>query len=203
VDMSNHQPDRELPIGACEPEEFVSNSGKECCKVGQGGLISAAFQPRQGCVLFTGKFELTIDAKQRLAVPARIRQMLDRERAGAALYVIPGANGAVWLWPERTFEQICGEVAPSLTPASEQMDFDESAFPEADRLELDSAGRIRLPQDLLDGAGLGGRVVLLGMRHHLELWDPGVWAERSREKAADRPQLAQRARSVNGGDRRP
>ncbi len=48
-------------------------------------------------MLFTGKPELSIDAKQRLAIPAKTRTMLDQARVGNALYVIWGANGVLWL----------------------------------------------------------------------------------------------------------
>ena len=148
-------------------------------------------------MLFSGKAELSIDAKQRLAIPAKTRSMLEQARAGNVLYVIWGANGVLWLWPERTFEMLTGELAPTLTPSQEEMDFDGMTFPETQRLELDSAGRIRVPQELLEEAGLGNRVILLGVRHHLEIWDPTLWAAQHREKAHRRPEIAQRLRGVH------
>ena len=105
-----------------------------------------------------------------------------------------GANGALWLWPRRAFEQIAGKVEPSLAPPPGLMDFDEMTFPEAEQLDLDSAGRIRLPQELVTDAGLGTRVLLVGVRHHLEIWDPEVWEARRRERAARRSEIVQRAR---------
>ena len=147
-------------------------------------------------MLFTGKPELSVDAKQRLAIPAKTRTMLEQARVGNALYIIWGANGVLWLWPERTFEDIAGEIEPTLTPAAEQMDFDELTFPETQRLDIDSAGRIRLPQELLEEAGLGSRVLLVGVRHHLEIWDPDAWAAQHREKVARRTEIAQRMRGV-------
>ena len=148
-------------------------------------------------MLFSGKAELSIDAKQRLAIPAKTRSMLEQARAGNVLYIIWGANGVLWLWPERTFEMLAGELAPTLTPSQEEMDFDGMTFPETQRLELDSAGRIRLPQELLEEAGLGNKVILLGVRHHLEIWDPTLWAAQHREKAHRRPEIAQRLRGVH------
>jgi MraZ protein len=149
-------------------------------------------------VFFTGKFELSIDAKQRVAIPAKIRARLERERAGNALFVIPGSNGALWVWPERTFEEIAGEVAPTLTPAREQLEYDESTFPDAEQVELDAAGRIRIPQHLLELGGLTSRVLLLGMRHHLELWNPDTWTQRCggrppRDEMSDRARAADRS----------
>ena len=146
-------------------------------------------------MLFTGKFELSIDAKQRLAIPSRIRSLLEGAGAGATLYLLPGPNQALWLWPRPTFERVAGEVEPTLDPSQEQMAFDRRTFPDAHQLEIDGAGRIRLPQDLISAAGLGSRVLLVGMRHHLEIWDPQRWEERHREPA-QRKEIAQRARSA-------
>lgn len=149
-------------------------------------------------MLFTGKFELAIDAKQRLAIPARIRALLERAGAGAALYVTPGVNGSLWVWPLPTFETVAGELKPTLNPPVEQMEFDELTFPEAERLDLDAAGRIRLPQEFITEAGLGAKVLLVGMRHHLEIWDPEGWEKRRKQKSTQRQEIAQRAREASG-----
>lgn len=150
-------------------------------------------------MFFTGKPELAIDAKQRLAIPAKTRARLEQARVGNALYIIWGPNGVLWLWPERTFETIAGEIAPTLTPAVEQMEFDELTFPETQRLDIDNAGRIRLPQELLEEAGLGNRVLLVGARHHMELWDPDVWAAQHREKVVRRSEITQQLRGLGPG----
>ena len=152
-------------------------------------------------MLFTGKSELSIDAKQRLAIPAKIRTLLKQARAGEALYIIPGANGGLWLWPEPTFEKMAGADKPTLTPALAHMNHDELTFPVADRLDLDSAGRIRLPADLVADAGLGTRALLLGMKHHLEIWDPDRWAAHLGEKAARLGEIAQEARTATRNER--
>ena len=147
-------------------------------------------------MLFTGRNELSVDAQCRLAIPAKIRSRLDPQIDGEGFYVMRGANGALWLWTQRAFEQIAGKVEPSLAPPPGLMDFDEMTFPEAEQLDLDSAGRVRLPQELVTDAGLGTRVLLVGVRHHLEIWDPEVWEARRRERAARRPEIVQRARAV-------
>jgi MraZ protein len=149
-------------------------------------------------VLFTGRNELSIDGTCRLAIPAKIRSRMDPDTDGEGFYVIRGENGALWLWPQRTFEQMAGKVEPSLAPPVELMDFDEMTFPEAEQLDLDSAGRIRLPQELLSEAQLGTKVLLVGMRDHLEIWDPDAWEARRRARAARRADIYQRARPVMG-----
>ena len=147
-------------------------------------------------MLFTGEYEYTIDAKQRLAIPAEIRSRLHPERDGLAFYVTAGSNDALWLWPERTFERMAGAIEVSLLPAEEMMAFDEITFPSARRLEMDKTGRVRLPQAMLDAAGIGSKVVILGMRDHLELRDPGQWEQRKQEKLTEKTTIFHRARQA-------
>ncbi len=147
-------------------------------------------------MLFTGESELSIDAKHRLAIPAKIRAGMDPEMQGVAFYVTKGDDGSLWLWPERTFERVAGELEPSLTPDPELMDFDAITFPKARRLDVDTAGRIRLPEEMIVAAELGSKVVLAGMRHHLEIWDPPRWAERCREMEARRADILLQARNA-------
>ena len=59
-------------------------------------------------MLFTGEYEHTIDAKQRLAIPSEIRARLDPKVHGQAFYLAPGANGHLWLWPERMRRTVVG-----------------------------------------------------------------------------------------------
>lgn len=155
-------------------------------------------------MLLTGKYDHTIDAKQRLAIPADVRARLESADDSTAMYATIGANGSLWLWPERTFERLAGDIEPSLTPASELMDFDELTFPEARRIEFDKTGRIRLPEEMIVDAGLGSKVVILGMRNHLEVRDPEEWTQRREEKAARRADIVRQARPVVGpGGRDP
>lgn len=144
-------------------------------------------------MLFTGAYEHSIDAKHRLAIPATVRNQLKSAGSAAALYMHIGSNGALWLWPEPTFEKMAGDVEPSLTPEAEVQDFDEVIFPDTHRAEFDSAGRVTIPEHMLAEAGLGTKVVILGMRHHLQVRDPEQWQQRRRAQVAQRGQIAERA----------
>ncbi len=145
-------------------------------------------------MLFTGEFEFAIDPKQRLAIPAEIRSGLDPAVDGEGFYLTVGPNGALWLWPERTFELMAGALEKSLLPGEEMMDFEELLFSQAARLPLDKAGRVRLPERLLSLAGIEDRVVILGVRDHLELRNPEDWGRRRREKLARQGEIMLRAR---------
>jgi len=160
-------------------------------------------------VLFTGEFEHTIDTKHRLAIPSEIRSRMDPEVDGEAFYLVPGPEGALWLWPERTFERMAGAMEQSLLPAEEVLEFEELMFPQASRLGLDKAGRVHLPERMIRHAGLGQQVMILGVWDHLEIRDPEKWEEIRKKKLARQGEIMLRARRVmaprqtGGGTDRP
>jgi MraZ protein len=149
-------------------------------------------------VLFTGDYEHTIDAKQRLAIPSEIRSRMSPELQGEAFYVVPGANGSLWLWPERTFERMASAMEQSLVPGEEMMEFEELLFPQSRRLEVDKAGRVRIPEQMLQEYGLGQTVVILGMKDHLELRDPEQWKTQRQQRMAKQAEIMVRAREALG-----
>jgi MraZ protein len=154
-------------------------------------------------VLFTGEHEHTIDAKQRLAIPAEIRAQLDAQGQAEALYVGPGANGALWMWPEKTFERMSSAMEATLLPGEEMMEFEELLFPQSRRLEIDKAGRIRLPEQMLKEFDLGETVMVIGMKDHLELRDPAQWQQQRQQSLAKRRDIMLRARQALRNDFTP
>lgn len=144
-------------------------------------------------MLFTGAYDHSIDSKHRLAIPAPVRSQLKSGQPSPALYMHIGQNNCLWLWPESTFEKLAGDVEPSLTPNRRLEEFDEVTFPMTHRAELDSAGRITIPEFMLAEAGLGPKVVILGMRHHLEVRDPAQWNQRVQQQSPRRGEIAEQA----------
>ena len=164
--------------------------------MGQNGLSSLVIPSRTSCVLFTGEYLHTIDSKQRLAIPADHRSVMDPERDGNAFYAGPGPNGAIWLWSEKRFERLAEQIEQSLLPAVEILAFDELLFPSLRRLEMDASGRIRIPEPMLVESGLGNSVVVAGMRDHLELRDPEEWERTRPQRTARRQEINREARGA-------
>jgi MraZ protein len=148
-------------------------------------------------VLFTGEYEHAIDSKQRLAIPAEHRDQLEAASDAVAMFLVPGPNGLLWLWPESVFRQMVGRMKSTLLPPTERMAYEQLFFSQSRRLELDSAGRIRIPERMIGRAGLGsGRVTILGVNDHLELVDSGIWQMRLEELLSRQAEMALRARAA-------
>ncbi len=124
-------------------------------------------------MLLTGTFARSLDEKQRVAIPKRLRDALG---AGAAvLYVTPGNDGSLSIYTEEQLSHLAERLAASSPAQQEVRAFGRLFYAQAERVELDSQGRIRIPPDLVRAAGLERDVVLLGVQNHLELWDKVRW----------------------------
>lgn len=128
-------------------------------------------------MLILGEYEHTIDQKNRLAVPAEIRELLSPKKTGNGFIASPGSNGVLWLWPEKTFETLAAELGGSLLGDEIMADFERTIFSQSARCPLDSAGRVRLPERLRVRYKLENTVIILGARDHLELMTPAAWKE--------------------------
>lgn len=122
----------------------------------------------------TGTYYRTLDEKQRLAVPKRLREELTEEKS-QVLFVAPETEQVLGLYSTRQFQRRAESLAESLPRQASLRNYQRLYYSQAEQLEVDSQGRIRLPERLLEFAGLQQEVVLLGVHNHVELWDRGRW----------------------------
>ena len=132
----------------------------------------------------------TIDAKGRLALPAPIRRAL--EELGQSSLVLTSSAGrdgdSVWGWTVGDYEASVESKMEDLDPfANDVQDFAHAIMASAQDIEVDNAGRIRIPQPLRESAGLDREVVVFVVMGHLEIWDKATW-ERRAETARTRQQ---------------
>jgi MraZ protein len=122
---------------------------------------------------FIGSSQHSIDAKNRLAIPSKFRSRMDPERDGTGFVIVRGQpTDRLWLYPERYFEALAGRARSGLIPDSDQLRYEQLYFSAAEPAELDSQGRILIPERMLRKAGLGKEVVICGARDHLEIRRP-------------------------------
>jgi MraZ protein len=150
-------------------------------------------------VLFSGHSENTIDAKLRLAIPAKYRNALDPQRDGSAWYCVPWPGGVLRLYTEKQFETLAQQDPQSLTPDEDEAELETNLFGFAERLEMDGQGRIGLPKSHLDLAGLTAtEVVIVGARNRLEVRDRASWLAGQAERFAKLPALVARIEAKRG-----
>ena len=126
---------------------------------------------------FRGQHEHSLDAKDRLTIPSRLRAQLDE---GSVL--VAGLDPCIEIWPREGFARFAAQVLAGLNPLSSRARMLRRRFhANAEDEQLDSAGRVRIAKHLIAHAGLDGPCVVVGADDHLEVWSPDRWAEHSAE----------------------
>ena len=160
-------------------------------------------------MLFTGTSEHAVDAKLRLAIPAKYRNQWDVVRDGGAWFCVPwpagGASGNpaigggnhLRLYTESAFTKLADQLPATLAPNPVQADFDASFFGYAERLEMDTAGRIMLPKLHVQLTTLPTDVVIVGARTHLEVRGKDTWLAGHASRFPALPDLALRIDAAN------
>ncbi len=131
-------------------------------------------------VVFASEFAYAMDDRGRVPVPPEYRDDL-----GHKLILKAGEDKCVDILPLRAFERLAQRV----TGGGDNFDaayrlrlraFYRSVKPVA----IDAQGRIPVPQKFRDDYNLNGRVVVVGVGDHLELWSPEGWEEQLRLMAS-------------------
>lgn len=124
--------------------------------------------------MFLGQYRHNLDSKDRLTVPARYREPLEK---GA--YVMQGFDRNLMVMTEEAFDAVRAHLqGMSFTEPITRL-LRRLIFSTADRVELDKAGRILIPQFLRQNMQLDGEVVLVGAGDYFEIWAPEAWAEQN------------------------
>jgi MraZ protein len=134
---------------------------------------------------FRGTFDYSLDAKNRLTVPARFRAALSE-----GVVLAKGLERCVAIWTPNGYDAYTQSALAGFHPLS----------PEAQKLqrffsansidtELDAAGRVMVPPFLVEHAGLTKEVVVTGSLVALELWDRAAWADYNAELTSDVSQI--------------
>ena len=143
-------------------------------------------------VLF-GEYELTIDDKNRLLVPAEVRRSIPAE-FGEAFFVVAGINRVPWFYPERYYEELVMQAPVDMTPGEDLLAFDQLHFAMACKVPWDKQGRVLVPEKTLKRASIGKEVTLIGARDHLELWNRADWEVRREELERRSAEITARAK---------
>ena len=126
-------------------------------------------------VMFRGVQYINLDAKGRMAVPARQREQLSVICDGQLVMTVDTQSSCLALYPLPEWERIEGDVQalPALNPAVKR--FQRLVLGYASDLQLDGNGRVLVPSALREYAQLEKRAVLVGQGNKWELWSEELW----------------------------
>jgi MraZ protein len=119
---------------------------------------------------FLGEYEATIDAKGRFLLPAGFKKQLPQD-ATAQFVINRGFEKCLTLYPLQTWEPIFSQISQLNDFDPKVREFRRYFLNGATEVELDSAGRLLLPKNLLGHASLEKDIVLVSAVNKIEIWD--------------------------------
>ena len=119
-----------------------------------------------------GEYNHIIDAKGRLIIPARFRELLGEE-----FILTKGLDGCLSIYPMDAWEAFETKLRALPLTNKNARTFTRFFVAGATNCELDRQGRILVPQTLREFAGLEKEVVLTGNLDRIEIWSKEKWSE--------------------------
>ncbi len=132
--------------------------------------------------MLIGEYTHSIDDKNRLSLPAKFRSQL-----GKKIVVTPGLDQCLWIFTQKEWEKIQTKLSQSSLLQKDSRSFNRFMFAGASEAEVDSIGRILIPDFLRERANLKNKVVIIGVSSRVEIWNEKTWNDEKKmvEKQAD------------------
>lgn len=126
--------------------------------------------------MLIGEYRHTLDPKKRLSLPAKFRKEL-----GKNTIVTRGLDQCLFVFSASAWKKLTEKFADLSIGSSDTRGFNRFMLSGAVEAEVDSAGRILIPDFLKDFAKLKVDVVLAGVNDRVEIWDAKEWQSYTRE----------------------
>lgn len=137
--------------------------------------------------MFRGISSISLDAKGRIAIPTRYREELQESCDRQMVVTVAvddkcvGEQGCLWLYPLPEWEKL--EQTISKLPTLNKMAGKLRRFVigNASECEMDSQGRLLLPEPLREFAGMEKHIMLVGQLNKFEIWNEAAWKAKEQE----------------------
>ncbi len=155
--------------------------------------------------LFLSTYVNKVDKKGRVSVPANFRTALSKEDYKGIIVYSSFVNGCIEACGMDRIERL-SESIDSLDPYSDQRDaFAATILGGSMQLPFDSEGRVMLPENLMEEAGISEQAVFVGKGATFEIWEPKafeVYAGKAKDLAKrERASLRLASRDTRGSDK--
>lgn len=132
--------------------------------------------------MLIGEYTHTIDEKNRLSLPAKFRTEM-----GKKVVLTPGLDSCIFVFSTTEWKKITEKLSESSMLNADSRSFNRFLLGGAVEAEIDSIGRVLIPDFLKGRAKLSSKVAVVGVQTRVELWDESAWAKYKQvvEKQAD------------------
>lgn len=122
--------------------------------------------------MFLGEYRHLLDSKGRLAIPSKFRLKLSE-----GVVITKGIEECLFLYPKAEWSKFVEKLMNLPVTRNSSRAFLRLMFSGAIEEELDQQGRVLIPENLRNYAGLKKKVVIVGVFNRIEIWDETKWEE--------------------------
>ncbi len=132
--------------------------------------------------MLIGEYTHLLDTKKRLSLPKKFRKEL-----GKKVVVTRGLDNCLFMYPMSQWKETAKKLQNLSFTQADTRGFNRFMLSGAVEVDIDSVGRILVPEYLKDFAGLKAKVVFAGVQDRVEIWNEKVWIQYKAhiEKQAD------------------
>ena len=120
--------------------------------------------------MFIGEYEHTLDEKKRVSLPKQFRAGL-----GKKMILTRGLDNCLFVYSQKNWETVALKLQSLSFAQADTRGFNRFILSGAAEVEVDTAGRILIPDHQKEFAGLGKTVVFAGVSDRVEVWDVERW----------------------------
>jgi MraZ protein len=137
--------------------------------------------------MFLGEFTHSVDAKGRLAIPAKFRL-----RLGEGAVVTRGLDGCLVIYPAQEWQEFAEKLDKLPATQPDVRDYKRFIFSGATECDFDRQGRVLIPAFLREYCGLEDTAAVIGQYSKVEIWSQSRWEERRPKEQIDGEHIAER-----------
>ncbi len=137
--------------------------------------------------MLIGEYRHNLDQKGRIAIPAKFRNDLI-----PGLIITKGVDTCLFGFPKTEWEKVVEKINKLPISQSNSRAFARLLLSGAFETEVDKQGRILIPENLRQYAGLSKRVVSVGIQNRIEIWDEKKWDEYKKTSEENAEEISER-----------
>jgi MraZ protein len=141
--------------------------------------------------MLIGEYTHTIDDKKRISLPVKFRKEM-----GKKIIITPGLGQCLFIFTTKEWEKVSKKLSDADAGLSflkaDQRNFNRYMFGRAAEVDVDSVGRMLVPEFLRDRIGLRDSAVIVGVKDRVEVWNESSWSEEQAKAEGQAEALAEK-----------
>lgn len=137
--------------------------------------------------MLMGKYLNSIDSKYRMIIPSKFRDQL-----GYTCVLTRGIDNCLYIYPADEWEGLMGKLSSLPMSDPDARAFVRHFYANAVECDIDRQGRMTIPQDLRDWAGIKKELITVGLLDKIEIWSKDNWEDANNKTELEQSDFAKK-----------